>query len=153
MFFSLVELAFRNLLFFVLHVERNGTFPRRLTKEEEKICLKEIAQGSHCARNRLIEHNLRLVAYIVKKHYPDSPEQEDLISIGTFGLINAVGTFKPDKKTSFSTYASKCIDNQIKVGGLLRGGFFQNGGYTPKPPSANGEINSPCLPAAPINLK
>ena len=72
-------------------------------------------QGDKKARDKLIEHNLRLVAYIVKKRYSESNEQEDLISIGTIGLIRAVETFSGDKNTSFSTYAGKCIDNQIKM--------------------------------------
>lgn len=115
MFTSLLELTLHNLLFFALHLDNGNTFPRQLTRKEEQECLAEMANGSIDARNKLIEHNLRLVAYIVKKHYSDSREQDDLISIGTIGLIKAAETFKSDKAINFSTYASKCIDNQIKM--------------------------------------
>lgn len=114
MFVDLFEQALKNLLFFALHLD-GGAYPKQLSKKEEQECLKEIAQGSEKARNRLIEHNLRLVAYIVNKHYGDSREQEDLISIGTIGLIKAAETFDPEKSISFSTYASTCIRNQIKM--------------------------------------
>ena len=115
MFSNLIQLALQNLIYFALHLEHNGAFPPKLSKEEEKKCLEGIARGEHSARNKLIEHNLRLVAFIVKKQYVDFSEHDDLISIGVIGLISAVETFKPDKKISFSTYASKCIDNQIKM--------------------------------------
>ncbi len=115
MFITLIQLALQNFIYFALHLERNGSFPPKLTKEEERECLKKIAQGDLNARNELVEHNLRLVAFIVKKQYPDSNEQEDLISIGVIGLIRAAETFNLEKKISFSTYASKCIDNQIKM--------------------------------------
>ncbi len=111
---DIFQLAVRNLLFFALHLD-SGSYPRQLTKKEEQECLKKIAEGDASARNRLIEHNLRLVAYIVNKHYGDSREQEDLVSIGTIGLIKAAETFNPDKAISFSTYASTCIQNQIKM--------------------------------------
>lgn len=115
MFSALIELALQNLLYFALHLENNGIFPKQLSREEERECLEEIALGDQAARNKLIEHNLRLVAYIVKKRYSDSKEQEDLISIGIIGLIRAAETFDINKQTNFSTYAGKCIDNQIKM--------------------------------------
>jgi RNA polymerase sporulation-specific sigma factor len=128
MFTAMIQLALQNLVYFALHLENNGAFPKKLSKEEERECLEGIANGDLEARNKLIEHNLRLVAYIVKKHYFDSKEEnDDLISIGTIGLINAAETFKMDKKINFSTYASKCIDNQIKVGGLLRHQIIRDG--------------------------
>jgi RNA polymerase sporulation-specific sigma factor len=105
----------QNLLYFALHLEYGGTFPRQLTKKEERELLDLIMSGDETARNRLIEHNLRLVAFIVRRNYGDSKDQEDLISIGTIGLINAARTFDATKQISFSTYASKCIDNQIKM--------------------------------------
>ncbi len=114
MFADLFEFAIKNLLFFALHLD-GGTYPKQLSKKEEQECLREIAAGSEKARNKLIEHNLRLVAYIVNKHYGDSREQEDLISIGTIGLIKAAETFDAEKSISFSTYASTCIRNQIKM--------------------------------------
>jgi RNA polymerase sporulation-specific sigma factor len=120
MFSSFFHLAVENLLYLALHLESGGVFPKQLSKDEEQECLTAIANGDQNARNKLIEHNLRLVAFIVRKNYTDSKEQDDLISIGTIGLIKAAETFNQSKKISFSTYASKCIDNQIKVGRLLR---------------------------------
>lgn len=114
MFAEFFETALQNLLFFALHLDGNY-YPRQFTKREEQECLKRISEGDPKARNELIEHNLRLVAYIVNKHYGDSKEQEDLISIGTIGLIKAAETFDPEKAISFSTYASTCIRNQIKM--------------------------------------
>ena len=115
MFGLLLQLALENLLFFSLHFDRTGNFPKPLSKNEEAECIRLMAQGDPDARNKLIEHNLRLVAYIVKKHYSESKEQDDLVSIGTIGLIRAVETFNPDKQITFSTYATKCVDNQIKM--------------------------------------
>lgn len=115
MFTLITEFVLKNLMFFALHLDRTNNFPKPLSKKEEQECIRLIAQGDEKAREKLIEHNLRLVAYIVKKHYCESNEQEDLISIGTIGLIKAVETFSEDKKTNFSTYAGKCIDNQIKM--------------------------------------
>jgi len=115
MFSKLVELALQCLLYFALHFDNSVSFPKQLSKEEERKCLETIALGDIAARNRLVKHNLRLVAYIVKKRYPDSKEQDDLFSIGTIGLIKAAETFDLDKKTYFSTYAATCIDNQIKM--------------------------------------
>ena len=114
MFGELFETALHNLLFFALHLE-GGYFPKQFTKKEEQECIKRISEGDANARNELIEHNLRLVVFIVNKHYGDSKEQEDLISIGTIGLIRAAETFDPEKAISFSTYASTCIRNQIKM--------------------------------------
>jgi len=115
MFDIFIQLALENLLFFGLHLESRNMFPKQLSKKEEAECIKRIAEGDPTARNTLIEHNLRLVAYIVNKNYPDSNEQDDLISIGTIGLIRAAETFDYQKGNHFSTYASKCIDNQIKM--------------------------------------
>ncbi len=113
MFSALVEFALSHLLYFALHVERLGSFPKPLSAAEEKACFEKMAAGSSVARSRLIEHNLRLVAHIVKKYYAASGEQEDLISIGTIGLIKAVGTFDYQKGARFATYASRCIENEI----------------------------------------
>lgn len=108
-----IQLALENLLFFGLHLENRNMFPKQLSKKEEDECIKRIAEGDSEARNTLIIHNLRLVAYIVNKNYPDSNDQDDLISIGTIGLIRAAETFDYSKGNHFSTYASKCIDNAI----------------------------------------
>ena len=101
------------LLFFALHVTTASSFPRPLSSAEEKECFTAIKNGDEKARGTLIEHNLRLVAHIVKKYYGASYEQDDLISIGTIGLIKATMTFDSEKGARFATYASKCIENEI----------------------------------------
>ena len=88
-----------------------GSFPRPLTPQEETRCLTLAAAGDSDARNTLIEHNLRLVAHIMKKYYARASDQEDLISVGTIGLIKAVSTYRMDKKIRLATYASRCIEN------------------------------------------
>lgn len=113
MFDLFIKLALDNLLFFGLHLDGRNMFPKQLSKKEESEVIARIANGDSAARDTLIERNLRLVAYIVNKNYPDSNEQDDLISIGTIGLIRAVETFDYQKGNSFSTYASKCIDKPI----------------------------------------
>lgn len=111
----LLKLALQNLLFWGLHFDFKNNFPKQLSAKEEAEVLKQVAAGNSKARDKLIVHNLRLVAYIVKKNYADSNDIDDLISIGTIGLIRAAETFDYEKKNRFSTYASKCIDNQIKM--------------------------------------
>ena len=106
--------ALRSFAVFALHLD-GISYPRRLTKKEEEELTSRSVLGDKSARNKLIEHNLRLVAYIVNKHYSESKDAEDLISIGTIGLIRAAETFDPTKDISFSTYASTCIQNQIKM--------------------------------------
>lgn len=96
-----------------LHVTSASSFPRPLSAAQERDCLQRMRQGDRSARNTLVEHNLRLVAHIVKKYYAISGEQDDLISIGTIGLIKAVETFDPEKSSRFATYASRCIENEI----------------------------------------
>lgn len=100
-----------NIYYFALHVTGAGAFPPPLSAKKEAELLEKSRQGDMDARNKLIEHNLRLVAHIVKKYYASSAEQDDLISIGTIGLIKAVSTFKPDKKIRLATYAARCIEN------------------------------------------
>lgn len=113
MFFKLLTQIVSNLFYLALYVKGYGSFPPPLSakKESELLSLKE--QGDTTAKNQLIEHNLRLVAHIVKKYYSANCEQDDLISIGTIGLIKAVNTFKPDKKIRLATYAARCIENEI----------------------------------------
>ena len=117
---TLLEFALQNLLFIGLHLDSRSSFPKQLSQKEEEECITLIAQGNAEARGKLIEHNLRLVAYIVNKNYPESvrgsqQDADDLISIGTIGLIRAAETFDFTKGRRFSTYASRCIDNQIKM--------------------------------------
>lgn len=113
MFSQLIEFALSKLLYFALHLENNGVFPKPLSSTEEKECFILMEIGNSEARNKLIEHNLRLVAHIIKKYYSNTRDQDDLISIGTIGLIKAVSTFDYKKGTRFATYASKCIENEI----------------------------------------
>ena len=91
----------------------SGSFPRPLPAKEERRCVERWMQGDLEARNTLIEHNLRLVAHIIKKYYTSESEQDDLISIGTVGLIKGVSTYRPDKGVRLATYASRCIENEV----------------------------------------
>lgn len=101
-------------LFWSLHLAGgSGSFPKPLRAEEERAYLERSAQGDLDARNVLVERNLRLVAHIIKKYYTQTEEQDDLISIGTIGLIKAVNTFRADKGIRLATYASRCIENAI----------------------------------------
>ena len=101
-------------LFFPLRLSSaTGSFPRALKPEEERDYLDRYAAGDMAARDALIEHNLRLVAHIVKKYYTQTGDQDDLISIGTIGLIKGISTFKPDRNVRLATYASRCIENTI----------------------------------------
>lgn len=103
-----------NSLVFTLRLSGSaGSFPRPLKPEEERECLERFAQGDMEARNTLVEHNLRLVAHIVKKYYTQTADQDDLISIGTIGLIKGVSSFDPAKKVKLATYCSRCIENEI----------------------------------------
>lgn len=95
------------------YISRSNLFPEPLTSEEEKKYLELLKQGDEDARNILIERNLRLVAHIVKKYQITKVEQDDLISIGTIGLIKGINSFNPDKGSKLSTYVSRCIDNEI----------------------------------------
>lgn len=101
-----------NMLFFALHLE-SRVLPSPLTSKQEKDEFEKYAKGDMQARDTLIKHNLRLVAHVVKKYYQSSIENEDLMSIGTIGLIKAVQSFCPSKNVRFSTYASKCIENEV----------------------------------------
>ena len=103
-----------NSLFLSLHLSGGtGSFPKPLTAAQEREYLRRCAEGDMEARNLLVEHNLRLVAHIMKKYYTQADDQEDLISIGTIGLIKAVNTFRADKGIRLATYASRCIENAI----------------------------------------
>ena len=99
-------------IFYPLHLSP-GSFPRPLSQQEEAHYLRLAGQGDLEARNVLISHNLRLVAHIMKKYYAQASDQEDLISIGTIGLIKGITTFKPDKGVRLATYAARCVENEI----------------------------------------
>ena len=111
--------ALQHFLFFILHVNQSGKFPKALSPKEEQECFEKMAEGDKNARTKLIEHNLRLVVHIAKKYFSPEFEQDDLISIGTIGLIKAVESFNAAKGTRFATYASRCIENEILM-------FFRN---------------------------
>ena len=100
-------------LFVLAHVTGNNSFPQPLKPEEEEYHLKRYAEGFEESRNILIEHNLRLVAHIVKKYTNTGKDVDDLISIGTIGLIKAISTYNLEKKTRLATYAARCIENEI----------------------------------------
>ena len=102
-----------NTVCFPLRLGNTGSFPRPLKAEEEREYLARFAQGDMEARNKLIEHNLRLVSHILKKYYVQASDQDDLLSIGTIGLIKGISTFKPDKNVRLATYASRCVENEI----------------------------------------
>ena len=105
---------FIHAVYLMLRVQgSSGTFPKPLTSEEESDCIARMAAGDPTARDTLIEHNLRLVAHIANKYYAEPAEQDDLISIGTIGLIKAVSTYKADKNVRLSTYAARCIENEL----------------------------------------
>ena len=110
---ALIYCGLSGLIFFILHVTGAGSFPRPLTAEEERNCLERLKNGDRHARDELIEHNLRLVAHIVKKYYSNTSDQDDLISIGTIGLIKAVNTFDHTKGIRLSSYAARCIENEV----------------------------------------
>lgn len=102
-----------NILHFALHLNFTGSFPRALTPKEESELLKRMKDGDAEAKNKLIEHNLRLVAHVIKKYYSNYSDQEDLISIGTIGLIKAVNSFNCENGARLATYAARCIENEI----------------------------------------
>ena len=119
LFFSLLMKIASAVYYFALHVKGAGAFPPPLSAEREAELLEKSRNGDDGARNELIEHNLRLVAHIVKKYYNTGADQDDMISIGTIGLIKAVSTFNTDKGIHLATYASRCIENEILM-------FFRN---------------------------
>ncbi|MBO5201052.1 MAG: RNA polymerase sporulation sigma factor SigK [Clostridia bacterium] len=112
MFGFLLQIA-SSIFYLALHITSPGAFPPALTAAEERELVAKMEQGDNDAKNKLIEHNLRLVAHIIKKYYVGSADQDDLISIGTIGLIKAVSTFRSDKGIRLATYASRCIENEV----------------------------------------
>ncbi len=111
--FELLSFLGQYICFFLLHVCGNGSFPKPLSAKQEKEYLEKASKGDLEARNILVEHNLRLVAHIIKKYYSNISDQDDLVSIGTIGLIKAINTFDINKKIKLSSYASRCIENEI----------------------------------------
>ena len=112
----MLESAFLLLMrsiFLMLRITPGDSFPRPLSREEEEACLSRWAEGDIAARNTLVEHNLRLVAHILKKYYAQTDDTDDLLSIGTIGLIKGINTFKPEKNIKLATYCSRCIENEV----------------------------------------
>lgn len=110
--FMALSLVFKELCMFVAYV-KNNAFPQPLAEVDEEKYLRQMANGDAYSRNKLIEHNLRLVAHIVKKFENTGEDSEDLISIGTIGLIKAIESYQVDKGTKLATYAARCIENEI----------------------------------------
>ena len=106
-------LLLMNSLLLMLRIAPGDSFPRPLSREEEEDCLRRWAGGDREARNTLVEHNLRLVAHILKKYYAQTDDADDLLSIGTIGLIKGINTFKPEKNIRLATYCSRCIENEV----------------------------------------
>lgn len=111
--FQLIQLILQNLTFFALHLKSLNSFPKPLSASKEKELLIKMKNGDNEARTTLIEHNLRLVSHIIKKYYANYDEQEDLVSIGTIGLIKAIDSFDCDKGVRLATYAARCVENEI----------------------------------------
>lgn len=135
MFELLSDLISKISFLFILHVTGAGHFPKPLTEAEEKEYLKKAENGDSAARNILVEHNLRLVAHIVKKYYSSGLEPDDLVSIGTIGLIKAVRTYRTGKNIKLSSYAARCIENEILM-------YLRSGKKTALDVSMNEEIDS-----------
>lgn len=113
MFGGLISWFLEHMLYFALHLDSTTVFPKPLSAEKEAEAFMRMAEGDVSARSELIEHNLRLVAHVVKKYYSPNVDSEELISIGTIGLIKAVNSFNNSKSTRFATYAAKCIENEV----------------------------------------
>ena len=109
----LLSVFFSKFPFLMLKVSPSTSFPPPLSADEERECFARMKEGDEKARERLINCNLRLVAHIVKKYYTNSRDQEDLISIGTIGLIKAIDSYNVNNGTRFATYAGKCLQNEI----------------------------------------
>lgn len=110
---ALISAISANIIYFILHIQNTSSFPKPLNHKEEKEMLERMKNGDKSARAVLIERNLRLVSHIVKKYYSKTNDNDDLISIGTIGLIKAIDSFDSDKCVRLATYASRCIENEL----------------------------------------
>ncbi len=110
---ELLSTVFSNMLYFTLHLQNGSSFPKPLNAAEEKRCFERMKSGDKEAAKELIEHNLRLVAHVTKKYYSLTADSDDLISIGTIGLIKAVNSFDYEKGARLATYAARCIENEV----------------------------------------
>ena len=111
----MIEKLLINILMLALHIDNPLIFPPPLKSEEEGSLVIKMINGNKDAKEKLIRHNLRLVAHIIKKYYSNEAENEELISVGTVGLIKAINTFDPTKGVKLATYASRCIDNAMQT--------------------------------------
>ena len=111
--YQLLMLLANYCYLFILHVCKGNSFPKPLSEKKEREYLDRVKAGDINARNKLVEHNLRLVAHIVKKYYATQSDSDDLVSIGTIGLIKAINTYDCEKKIKLSSYAARCIENEI----------------------------------------
>ena len=114
MLLTLLQFFATKFLVLALHLEA-GSFPKPLSAREEIEAFAALRAGDRSAREKIIRHNLRLVAHVAKKYYAQPGDQEDLISIGTIGLMKAVDTFDTNRKARFATYASRCIENELRM--------------------------------------
>lgn len=133
--FGFLSYISQYIFLFILHIAHGESFPKPLKKSEEQHYLDLAAKGDINARNILVEHNLRLVAHIIKKYYQNYGGQDDLVSIGTIGLIKAINTFDLNKNIKLSSYASRCIENEILM-------FFRNNRKSSQDVSLNDTIDT-----------
>ena len=133
--FGFLSYISQYIFLFILHIAHGESFPKPLKKAEEQQYLERAAKGDINARNILVEHNLRLVAHIIKKYYQNYGGQDDLVSIGTIGLIKAINTFDLNKNIKLSSYASRCIENEILM-------FFRNNRKSSQDVSLNDTIDT-----------
>lgn len=131
----MIENLLSFILYITLHLNTSSSFPPPLSASEERKYLEEMKNGNKKAKDKLIEHNLRLVAHIIKKYYSNYSEQDDLISIGSIGLIKGINSFNSDKGTRLATYAAKCIENEILM-------YFRSAKKTSQDISLNESIES-----------
>ena len=109
----IIGILLSNIAYFALHITNGGGFPRPLSEKEESEAIEQMKNGDRAAREKLIEHNLRLVAHLAKKYYSVSKDTDDLISVGTVGLIKGIDSFNSEKNYRLVTYISRCIENEI----------------------------------------
>ena len=133
--FGFLSYISQYIFLFILHIAHGESFPKPLKKSEEQHYLELASKGDINARNILVEHNLRLVAHIIKKYYQNYGGQDDLVSIGTIGLIKAINTFDLNKNIKLSSYASRCIENEILM-------FFRNNRKSSQDVSLNDTIDT-----------
>lgn len=113
MIFSLLETVLRSVMLLLSYISSSSSFPKPLSEAEERYYIEKFKNGDKEAREKLIEHNLRLVAHIAKKYSGSVRDSEDIISIGTIGLIKGISSFDPDKGARLATYAARCVENEI----------------------------------------